>query len=233
MDAVDPEKGYCWLGFWLSYANNVPNLIAYNLNKKTFHICHFYGWLEANLETPIILKLRVLYGCMFAAVLYSCEAWGNTEIIREQILLMERKALKRCLGVKNSVPNDIIYHELNIPDIIAKITKLQQEYFAKIMMLEPDQAIVRQLLDVYIADEEYSQDENSFLAHYLRLYDDHLDSTTSLNSIVEKNLTERKERLQNQESTRITQYKDITNLDYNTALYTSFVNDKLRTILTR
>ena len=101
------------------------------------------------------------------------------------------------------------------------------------MLLEPDQAIVRQLLDIYIADEEYSQDENSFLAHYLRLYDDHLDSTTSLNSIVEKNLTERKERLQNQESTRITQYKDITNLNYNTALYTSFVNDELRTIVTR
>ena len=85
VDAVDPEKGYCWLGFWLTYTNNVPNLIASNLNKKSFHICHFYGWLEANLETPIILKLRVLYGCMFAAVLYSCEAWGNTEIIREQI----------------------------------------------------------------------------------------------------------------------------------------------------
>ena len=38
VDAVDPDKGYCWLGFWLSYADNVPSLIRYNLNKKSFYI---------------------------------------------------------------------------------------------------------------------------------------------------------------------------------------------------
>ena len=233
VDAVNPGKGYCWLGFWLSYANNVPGLIKYNLNKKSFIICEFYGWLEVNQETPIILKLRVLYGCMFAAILYSCEAWGNIEVIAEQILLMERKALKRCLGVKKSVPNDILYHELNIPDIIAKTMKLQQKFFAKIMMLEPHQAIVRQLLDIFIADEEYSQNEDSFLAHYLRLHTDHLDTNTPYNSIVENNLKERKERLQNEQTTKITQYRDITNLEHNTALYTSFVNDNLRMIVTR
>ena len=43
VNAMNPEKGYCWLGFWLSYANNVLSLIKYNLNKKTFHTCHFYG----------------------------------------------------------------------------------------------------------------------------------------------------------------------------------------------
>ena len=233
VEAVCPNKGYCWLGFWSTYANNVPNLIQYNLNKKCFHICNFYGWLEVNQETPIILKLKVLYGCMFAAILYSCEAWGNVECIAEQILLMERKALRRVLGVKKSVPNDILYHELSIPDIIAKIKKLQQKFFAKVMMLEPDQAIIRQLLDIFIADEEYSQDEDSFLAHYLRLYEDHMDSNTSWNSIVEKNLLERKDRLESEETTRISEYKEITNLDPNTVLYTSFVNDELRMTITR
>ena len=99
--------------------------------------------------------------------------------------------------------------------------------------LKPDQAIVHQLLDIYIAEEEYNQDETSFLAHYLYLYADHMDSNTSLNSIVEKNLSERKERLQNEETTKITQYKEITNLDYNTVLYTSFVNDEFRMLITR
>ena len=40
------------------------------------------------------------------------------------------------------------------------------------MMLEPGQAIIWQLLDIYIVDEEYIQDENSFLS---RLYADHLE----------------------------------------------------------
>ena len=233
VEAVNPEKGYCWLGFWLSYQDNVPNLIKYNLNKKTFQICNFYGWLEANQETPIILKLRVLYCCMFAAILYSCEAWGNIDGIAEQILLMERKALKRCLGVKNSVPNDIIYYEINIPDIVAKIMRQQQKFFAKLMMLEPCQAIARQLVDKYMADEEYSQDEDSFLAYYLRLYADHMNESTTYNNIIETNIEERKERLQTLGTTKIVQYREMTDLEQNTVLYNSFVNDDLRRIITR
>ena len=170
---------------------------------------------------------------MFAAILYSCEAWGNVDGIAEEILLMERKALKRCLGVKNSVPNDIIYHELNIPDIIAKVMKQQQKFFAKIMLLEPEQAIVRQLVDRYSADEEYIQDQNSFLAHYMRLYADHMDSNTTHNHIIESNISERLDRLQSAETTKISLYKEITNLEHNNALYQSFVNDEIRMIITR
>ena len=48
VDPVSTDKGYCWLRFWLSYTNNVPSLIKYNLNKKTFYIREFYGWLQAN-----------------------------------------------------------------------------------------------------------------------------------------------------------------------------------------
>ena len=233
VDPVSTDKGYCWLGFWLSYADNVPSLIKYNISKKTFYIGEFYGWLQVNRETPIILKIKVLYGCMFAAILYSSEAWGNIDVIKEQLLAMERKALKCCLGVKSSVPNDIVYQELNIPDIVAKIMRLQQKFFAKIMMLEPEEAIVRQLLDKFIADEDYCSNEDSFLAYYLRLQEDHLNTNTTANNIIENNITERKIKLQNAETTRITTYKEITNLDYNNALYNSFINDELRITITR
>ena len=233
VDPVSIDKGYCWLGFWLSYANNVPSLIKYNLKKKTFHISEFYGWLQANRETPIILKIRVLYGCMFAAILYSCEAWGSIDEIKEQLLAMERKALKCILGVKSSVPNDIIYNELNIPDIIAKIIRLQQKFFAKIMMLQPEEAIVRQLVDKFVADEDYCNDEDSFLAYYLRLQADHIDSNTTANNIIESNINERNNRLLNEERTRVMTYREITNLEYNKALYNSFVNDELRITITR
>ena len=170
---------------------------------------------------------------MFAAILYSCETWGSVDVIAEQLLLMERKALRSCLGVKSSVPNDIIHHELNLGDVIAKITKYQQKFFAKIMLLDPEEAIIRQLVDRFSNDEEYIRDEDSFLAHYLRLLADHLDTNTTADSIVENNIMERKERLQQAETTRIKQYKDITNLEYNTVLYNSFVNDELRTVITR
>ena len=233
VDAVDRDKGYCWLGFWLSYADNVQSLIKFNLNKKTFHICEFYGWLQANQETPILLKVRVLYGCMFAAILYSHEAWGNLNSVKEQLLKMERKALKRCLGVKDNVPNDIVYQELNIPDVIAKMIRQQQKFFAKIMMLDPEEAILRQLVDRFSADEEYCENEDSFLAYYLHLQADHLDNNTTPNNIIERNVSERRNRLLSGETTKITTYKEITNLEYHELLYTSFVNDELRILITR
>ena len=114
-----------------------------------------------------------------------------------------------------------------------KIRLLQLKLFAKIMTLEPEEAIVRQLVDRFIADEEYSGDENSFLAYYLRLQADHMDRNTTANNIIENDITERKNRLLNEETTRITTYRDITNLEYNNALYNSFVNDELRITITR
>ena len=146
---------------------------------------------------------------------------------------MERKALKSCLGVKNSVPNDIVYHELNIPDIIAKMIRHQQKFFAKIMILEPEEAIVWQLVDRFSAEEDYSNNEESFLAYYLRLQADHLDSNTTPNNIIENNVSERKNRLISENTTKINTYKEITNLEYSKILYNSFINDELRKIITR
>ena len=219
---------YCWLGFWLSYADNIPDLIQANLNKKSFNICKFYGWLQANQETPIIIKLKVLYSCMFAAILYSCETWGDLEKVTEQLLLMERKALRSCLGVKDNVPNDIVYQELNIPDIIAKIVRQQQEFFTKLMSLEPHEAIVRQLVDKISTDETYMNNEQSYLAYYCRLL---VNNNTTI--IIDNNRQERKTRLETGGTTKITHYREITNLEYNKPLYNSFVNDELRTKITR
>ena len=50
---------------------------------------------------------------------------------------------------------------------------------------------------------------------------------------METNLRERKDRLLIEETTKITLYKEITNLEYNATLYQSFVNDELRMRITR
>ena len=60
-----------------------------------------------------------------------------------------------------------------------------------------------------------------------------MDRNTTANNIIENDITERKNRLLNEETTRITTYRDITNLEYNNALYNSFVNDELRITITR
>lgn len=63
---------------------------------------------------PFYAKIKVLYTCLFAALLYSVEAWGDT-------LKIERDAFKRCLEVESATTNDLIYIELHRPDIISTI----------------------------------------------------------------------------------------------------------------
>ena len=74
---VDTKEGYTFLGFKLSYSNDVYTLIQTNLNSKMFNLVKFYAWLEDNENTPFFIKIRVLYACLFASILYSVEAWGD------------------------------------------------------------------------------------------------------------------------------------------------------------
>ena len=93
--------------------------------------------------------LRVLYCCMFSSLLYSCEAWGDITCIAERLLLIERKALKRCLGVKSGTSDDIIYFELNQPDIVSVIQQRQLKFFNKLLSVDPKEAIVKSIMVHY------------------------------------------------------------------------------------
>ena len=109
IDSVCPKDGYSWLGLWITPTADIEKLLIFNLKKKVNATCKFYAWLEMNQETPFQFKMKVLYGCMFATLLYSCEAWGNIDCIGEKLILIEKKALKSCLGVKKGTTDDLKY----------------------------------------------------------------------------------------------------------------------------
>ena len=73
----DDKDGYTFLGFNLSYSDDVYEIIEYNLKSKMFNIPKFYAWIEYNEDTLFFIKMRVLYGCMFASLLFCSEAWGD------------------------------------------------------------------------------------------------------------------------------------------------------------
>ena len=97
---VDPKDGYAWLGFLLSYNSEIHKLVTHNLKKKKSNEPKFYAWLAINRTTPFPFKLDVLYACLFQAILYSCEAWGDIASFHEELLTIEKKALRAILGVK-------------------------------------------------------------------------------------------------------------------------------------
>ena len=170
--------------------------------------------MEYNEHTPIQIKLLVLYACVFAAMYYCSETWYEIESVREDILLMERQALKRCLGVKKSTPDDIVYQELNRANIVNSIKERQYKFFRKLRELEGN-ALVCDILDLC--------SELDVVGYYNSLTETHCS----------EEIAERKNRMNFAESTYIKRYKELTELEYCYPLYNSFLREDLRIVISR
>ena len=53
---------------------------------------------------------------MLAAMLSAAETWWINEEIRNMMLMIERKLIKRILNVKQGTSNELIYMEINEPN---------------------------------------------------------------------------------------------------------------------
>ena len=87
---------------------------------------------------------------MFGALMYSCQVWGNLDKMAESILKIERKAIKACLGVKQGTSNNIIYAEIDKPNMISVIKLRQYNFFLKFCNLEEDESIGKSIWFHYV-----------------------------------------------------------------------------------
>ena len=214
-------EGYNWLGFWLCDSNNISEIIKFHISKKMIHISSFYSWLAVNEDTPILIKLVVLYVCLFSTMLYSCEVWVNLDEISKKFMLIEKKALKSCLGVKASTPDDIIYMELNKADIISNIRDRQFNFFSKLMKHDEDAAVVMNIWNLY--NEKVDSASEGIIHYFQNLEPDNRQT----------NKETRKTRMTATVQSMTVRYREITNLVHCDVLYNSFVIEKCRTAITR
>ena len=221
IEAVKDQDGYNWLGFWLSHTNKILELIQFNVKKKMYNIAKFYEWLKVNNETPFQVKIDVLYSCLFMSILYSCEAWGNLTRIEEQFNLIERKALKAILGIKQGTSEEIMYAEINRPEISAVIKDRQFKFWAKFQSLSIEDAIARTVLDFYW---ENCNNEDNLINYYNSLKENHKD--TNMNMI--------RQRINNSQSSMCIRYKMVIGIPESPLfLYVSLTNEKDRQLITR
>ena len=80
----------------------------------------FYGWLEVNENTPIEVKLVVLDNCVFTAILYGVETWGDISCIEKEMINIETKALKAILKVKSG-SESLHINSCNVGNQICKL----------------------------------------------------------------------------------------------------------------
>ena len=170
---------------------------------------------------PIKVKLLAFYICLFATLLYSCEVWVNLDEIAENLLKIEKKALKSCLGVKASTPDDLVYLELNKADIISTIRDRQYNFFRKFMNQTEDTAIAMNIWNLY---NEQVDSTSEGMIHYFQ----NLEPKNK-----ENNKEARKGRANTSALSMTVRYRELTNLEYCDILYNSFVTEKNRTVITR
>ena len=206
---------YVYLGMKFIASDSIVKHIKKNLADRMFHVNKFYDWLHVNESTPIIVKIQVLYTCMFNAYLYGSETWWKIDELNNQLLLLERKILKTILCVKNNTPDDILYLELNKHDIVASIKQRQYSFFKRLLALNEDEAVVRKIVSFY---------RNLPICNY---YD------TLAPDIITVNKSSRYDKLQNGTSTYIARYRQLIDPPLNHVIYDSYLPEDLRKIITR
>ncbi len=206
---------YIYLGMLFIHTNNMLDMIKANLKHRAFNIRKFLDWLEVNENTPIVIKLKVLDTCMLPSYLYGAETWWKVDEVADLILGEERMLLKRILGIKKGTPTDLVYIELDRSDIISKIKDLQYNFFKKLLTLKSDDAIVVKALDMCKQLDIYK--------YYKNLY--------TFNQ--KQNKEDRMTRTAGSTSTMFTRYNELFDMKINSVIYTSYLSETYRTILTR
>ena len=73
LPAENDEHYYLGLKFIAS--NDLKCHIKKNLDAKENTIIKYFDWLNINTDTPITIKLQVLYSCVIPSYLYAVETW--------------------------------------------------------------------------------------------------------------------------------------------------------------
>ena len=185
-----------------------------------FSVHKFHEWLTENEITPWLIKIKVLYSCLFSSIMYSCETWGDTAKISNELLQIERKLLKRILGVKQGTSDNIVYFECDHPTIIGVIKDRQYSFFKKICELSSEDTSLNGILNLYTSLIGQNQ---SVLEYYCSLQDGNKTS----------NKEEIKIDLRNSTATMCERYVALTDLQKTVCLYSSMHDDSDRQIITR
>ena len=185
------------------------------------NIGKFYACLQSNQNTPFPLKMKILYGCFFPSLLYSCETWGDITDIADELLLMERKALRSCLGVKQSTPDEILYVEINKPDIIHYIKSQQQKFYKKFLEVDAAQSSAKRIWQKYVFHPSIMN--KPLLAYYDALFSNELPD----------DVESKKRIIIHSAKSMHTHYRGLFDLKYSNVLYNSMVEDCHRVVITR
>ncbi len=213
ISSIDLEKGHNYLGMIFLPTDDLNKIIKANIKNRKKHVAKYYAWLEVNETTPVETKLLVLDTCVFGAILYTCEAWGDLTEFADDLVVIEHELVKRAIGVKKTACNDTLYYELQRPNIIANIKDKQHAFFKKMLQLsEEEEAIIGHIIHLC--------KDSSIINYYFNLKDNNCTS----------DLERLNRKIHTVNSSLIEYYRNLVGSE-KPCIYSCYMNDYYRIII--
>ena len=86
------------------------NLMLYK-EKKSVYV-KLANFMCNNEAAPIIVKQKVFKSCLNASLLYGCEAWSSSSLVKIETLY--RKAITVTFSISIRTPNEIVFLETGL-----------------------------------------------------------------------------------------------------------------------
>ena len=123
-------NSYVYLGYTLTDTGSVQKDIDQHVTSKRGNsTVKFMNFCRTNCTAPLFVKLNVLEACVNSCYLYGCEAWGDANYSKLDIL--QRRALRTALSVRQSVNNEIVHTESGQYPLFSTIKPRQLKFWIK------------------------------------------------------------------------------------------------------
>ena len=123
--------------------------------------------------------------------------------------------LKAILKVKTGTTSDLVYKELDRPDIISRIKYRQYNFFSKLSATNATDALVKSFLALC--------DETSVVTYYKSLDNHHRQN----------NIQDRKNRILTSSNSMMIRYRSLINMNIKSIIYNSYMEDEQRSVISR
>ena len=126
------KSTFVYLGVIFSDSGAVStdvNLHALQREKSVY--VKLANFMRNNEAAPIIVKQKVLKSCLNASLLYGCEAWSSSSVVKIETLY--RKTIKVTFSVSMRTPNEIVFLETGLNQLKAEIYKRQYNFWSKLL----------------------------------------------------------------------------------------------------
>ena len=126
-----------YLGSAITDSCKLVDDVNADIKMRHISVIKFFAFLRNNRNAPVSdVKLKVLDACILSSLLYNSETWSNVSINRLEVV--HRRMLRSVIGVGNRTCNEILYIELGVLSMKARVTIRQLGFWRKVIDMTDD-----------------------------------------------------------------------------------------------